>query len=319
MTGFFAVGLAEWREACTRGLNPAAAFLVLACGTGRDNQTTAWSANAVQEYAGISWVRAKPAIEQLEQAGLLQRTEKSTSSKPRYRLKISEEKIWLPKSIVMPVAGELSALGRIRQTQDVMTLRLFIELYYSQNLAADGGLSRSVYYLKYGKTAYCEHGQYVFVGFDSPIAWVSWSTEITKAHYVQVTKAEEKAGKNSAALFFKRIGTLRDLGLLEYSACLFESDDIDSEMLFPVNGPTSDERSVHEMAEATGERVLPDWRWGSNPHEYLIPLYRHQEKAELYGIFRLRYRPHTSLTSAWWATLKSKVDDAIQFFNRIGR
>lgn len=318
MNGFFAIGLAEWREACALGLNPAAAFLVLACGTGRDNQTTAWSANAVQEYAGISWVRAKPAIEQLEKAGLLLRAENSTTTKPRYKLRISDDRIWLPKSIVMPLAGEVPALARIRQVQDVMTLRLFVELYYSQNLAADGGLSRSIYYHRYEKSVFCEHGQYTVLGFDPKEGWVSWATEITKVHRIEVTKAEEKAGKSPAQDFFKRIGTLRDLGLLEYAACLFESDDETAEILFPVDGPTSIESAVHTMAEVAAARLLPEWRLAENPHQYLIPVYRHQEKAQLYGIYRLRHRPHTSLTGAWWSTLQERVERTLDAFKTMG-
>lgn len=319
MSGFFAVGLAEWRAACALGLNPAASFLVLACGTGRDNQTTAWSANAVQEYGGISWIRAKPAIEVLEKAGLLERAGKSTVSRPRYKLKISEEKIWLPKSIVVPLAGEMPVIARIRQAQDVMTLRLFVELYYSQNLAADGGLSRSVYYEKYKKTLYCERGNFMFLGFDSDTSWVSWSTEVTRAHQVSVSKQEQSKGKTSGEEFFRRIGTLRDLGLLELSACLFESESDEAEMLFPIDGPTEDEKAVGHIAEAAVNRVLPDWQVENNPHRYLIPVYRHQGKAELYGIFRLRHRPHTKMTGAWWATLQSKIDAAVEMINTIGR
>lgn len=320
MTGFFAIGLAEWREACALGLNPSVAFLVLACGTGRDNQTTAWSANAVQEYAGISWVRAKPAIEALEKAELLHRTEKSTKTKPRYKLRISDERIWLPKSIIMPLAGEIPPVERIRQTQDVMVLRLFVELYYAQNLAADGGLSRGVYYSTYQKTSYAEHGQTTFLGFDNlDSSTVAWDTDVTKAHLAQITKAEKEEGKNAGHLFFKRIRILRDLGLLEYSVCLFESSHSESEMLFPIDGPTADEKEVHNMAQAVAERILPDWKFENNPHEYLIPVYRHQEKAELYGIFRLRHRPHTTMTGAWWATLQDRINTALQTFENIGR
>jgi hypothetical protein len=119
--GFFAVGVEEWRQACELGLTEACSFLVLACGTGRDNRTTAWSANAVQTYAGISWVRAKPAIERISSVGLVQNVGKT--QKPRYKLKIGDEGIWLPKSIIMPLAGEMPALHRIRQAQDAQLER----------------------------------------------------------------------------------------------------------------------------------------------------------------------------------------------------
>jgi hypothetical protein len=315
MSDFFAIGAAEWREACALGINPAVSFLVLACGTGHDNQTSSWSANAVQTYGGISWIRAKPAIDALAEAGLIQIG--GTRTKPRYKLRISEDRIWLPKSIVIPLAGEIPALTRIRQVQDVMTLRLFIELYYSQNLAANGGLSRSVYFVGYKKTVYCEHGQYIFFGFDQENTYVAWETEITKAHRVEVSKAEQKEGKNPAQILFKRMATLCGLGLLEYSVCLFESDDKEAEYLYPVDGPTPDEKAVQGFAQAAAEAVLPEWQMQNNPHEYLVPVYRHQEKVEMFGIFRLRHRPHTSLTAAWWTNLQTRIDDAVKVFKTI--
>lgn len=316
MNGFFAVGLAEWREACSLGLNPAVAFLVLACGTGRDNETTSWSSTAVASHAGIAWVRAKPAIDQLINAGLA--TSSGPRTKPRYKLRISDEKIWLPKSIVLSLVNETPPLARIRQVQDVMILRLYIELYYSQNLAADGGLSRFVYFTAYKKTKYCENGAHTFFGFDAIGNQTTWKTDVTAVHHVTLSNAEIKAGRNNAEVFYQRIRTLLELGLLERSVCLFESADDEAEMLFPVDGPTDDEQGVHALAEEAAFRVLLDWQASNNPHEYLIPVLRHQEKAELFGIYRLRHRPHTRLTGAWWATMQDKIQVAREGFDRLG-
>jgi len=311
--GFFAVGLDEWRQACSLGINPACSFLVLACGTGRDNVTTAWSSNAVQTYAGISWTRAQPAIGQLIDAGLATNTSKT--KKPRYKLKIGTERIWLPKSIIMSAAGEMPALHRIRQVQDVMLLRLFVELYYSQNLAADGGLSRKVYYSQYSKSIYAESGPYLFMGFDNGSTWVSWDTEVTSIHRVEVSKEEEKEGKKPGHVFFKRMQTLFELGLLEYSVCIFESKEDDAEILFPISGPTEVEREMEAVSSTIAENLLQAWQVDTCPHKYLIPVARHQEKAEAFGIYRLRHRPHTSLTSAWWASIHNRVSQAKMLFS----
>jgi len=40
--GFFAVDRRAWARVCALGLNPAVAYLVVACGTGGDNRTTKW-------------------------------------------------------------------------------------------------------------------------------------------------------------------------------------------------------------------------------------------------------------------------------------
>lgn len=60
---FFALDRRIWAELCERGMNWPVAFLVLACGTGRDNRTTSWSAQALNKYAEIAWNRGKAAIE----------------------------------------------------------------------------------------------------------------------------------------------------------------------------------------------------------------------------------------------------------------
>ncbi|WP_417276131.1 hypothetical protein [Castellaniella sp.] len=304
--GFFAVGLDEWRVACDLGLTAACSFLVLACGTGRDNSTTSWAANAVQTYAGISWVRAKPAIDQLIGAALVQAVSKT--KKPRYKLKIGTERIWLPKSIIVPLGGEIPALHRIRQAQDVMLLRLFVELYYAQNLAADGGLSREVYCRQFEKTVFTESSEFVFLGFDAESNCVTWSTDVTAAHRVEVSEAERRDGKNEGHVFFKRIQTLRDMGLLEYSVCILESTDKDAEILFPVHGPEEWEREMMEVGQDLAEQLLPDWQVDRCPHKYLVPVFRHQEQAQAFGIYRLRHRPHTALTAAWYATMKERVE-----------
>lgn len=307
-TGFFAIGLAEWRQACEIGLNPAVALLVLACGTGRDNQTTSWSANAVQEYGGIRWERAKPAIEQLIKTGLVTMAETSTKARPRYKLKISEDRIWLPKNIVMPLAGEEPIVHRVRQTQDVMMLRLLVELYHAQNLAADGGISREVVCRKYQKKVCRDVGSMMYLGFDNAGEWVTWTTDVTKVH------AEK--GENRGGPFFQRIATLKDMGLIQEGAYLFESSSPDAEILFPVDGPEPEERGIHATAYEVVEANLQGGTALLEQHDYVIPVYRHQKSAELYGIFRMRFRAQTANTGAWYAVLKEKTGAAMEMFRR---
>ena len=52
------------------------------------------------------------------------------------------------------------------------------------------------------------------------------------------------------------------------------------------------------------------------PHKYLVPVFRHQEQAQAFGIYRLRHRPHTALTAAWYATMKGRVELMKSTFSR---
>jgi hypothetical protein len=69
---FFAIDRRSWAKACDCGMNEACAYQVLACGTGRDNRTTLWSCEAIHNYTGMAWSRAKDAIENLRRAQLVE-------------------------------------------------------------------------------------------------------------------------------------------------------------------------------------------------------------------------------------------------------
>ena len=84
---FFAVDSRIWAQLCGSGTtNEAVSYLVLAQGSGRDNRTTSWSATSLKTYAGISWERAKLAINSLISHGFVRLTEASTITRPRYEL-----------------------------------------------------------------------------------------------------------------------------------------------------------------------------------------------------------------------------------------
>ena len=142
--GFFAVDHRCWAEVCNVSMNAAVAYLVLARGSGPDNVQTTWSVQAIEKYTRISRPRANKAIAQLKETGLIVQTRDGT--KPKYEIqpwapkkgnratKTDPEWIWLPNRLVDGVANETPPIERVRQIQDVMALRLFIDLYYIQNL-----------------------------------------------------------------------------------------------------------------------------------------------------------------------------------------
>lgn len=55
------------------GMNAAVAYLVLACGTDRDNRITEWSVHAIEKYTGISRARAAAAVEKLISGKIIRR------------------------------------------------------------------------------------------------------------------------------------------------------------------------------------------------------------------------------------------------------
>jgi hypothetical protein len=232
--GFFHIDRRTWKILCSlRGpetINLATTYLTIACGTGRGNVVSKWSAQAAETYTGLHSSRAKTAICALIEASFLCRGDKWSRTRPVYELQFfdkvyeaarnralndassrsvidrvmkgkklspgelrqkarlsldgvlrsdgstydevdtrqdsNENLIWIPNSLVMgTVQGEASPVKRLRSSGDLWALRLLIDLYHSQNLSADGGISRLVLRRDYVRKRYGQRGRHVIWGF----------------------------------------------------------------------------------------------------------------------------------------------------------
>jgi len=167
---------------------------------------------------------------------------------------------WLPNELVTGAAGETPPIELIRQVQDVMTLRLFIDLYHAQNLREDGGISRKIIREKYERVKVGQQGPYDVWGFDSESIYVSWVGPAVCHRRDELTDAEKKAGKNPAVDFFRRMEQLVDLGLIEWVPHLFESDEPEAEIIHAVGiaGSDSLEGRIGFAADEAGRAMLND-------------------------------------------------------------
>src|SRR4029077_5219993 len=66
-------------------------------------------------------------------------------------------------------------------------------------------------------------------------------------------------------------------------------------------------RAAHEAGKALLTEGQYDWAVKNGIHQ-LVPVPRHIANVQLIGIARLRYRPHTRMTTAWWADLKASAE-----------
>jgi len=296
--GFFSVGQKTFIKACDMGMNPACALLAMACGTGKDNATTKWSAEAVANHIGVRWTTAKEAVTSLIDHHLVTpKTENRT--RPTYKIEKEGDSIWLPKALIEGAANEVAPVNRLRQTQDVMTLRLLVELYSAQNLREDGGISTKVMYQEYDRQRAGERGIHVVWDFAYKQEYVSWCG-VTKPHRRDKLTADEIAAeKNPGVDFFKRKSLLVSMGLLEWVPYVFDGPKGE-----PIHAMHSYglqiERDLFEAANGAGCRMVAD-SYKHRRHGFLVPVPAHVEQVQVIGIARLRYRPQTKLTSAWWA------------------
>ena len=139
---------------------------------------------------------------------------------------------------------------------------------------------------------------------------VTWTGPTVCHKREERTPQEKEKGKNSAVDYFRRQQQLVDLGLLEWVPCLIESDDPDAEIIhsYGMGGSTSLEDRLGASARHVAHTMLTDGqcRWADEQGLWLAPVLRHITNVQLTGIARLRYRPQTRKTEAWWADQQAK-------------
>lgn len=306
-SGFFAIEKSAFHSICGLGMNPAVAYLVICCGTGRSNQKSKWSVNAIEKYTSISRGRAKKAVQMLIDKGYISLAQSSTQKHPLYEVREGKSRgkldpqsvIWLPNGIIQSVAGEVPALERIRQTQEVMILRLFVDLYSSQNLLDDSGIAREVYQTTYERRKIAEFSIYDIYCFDRDVSNTHFNG-ITELHY------EDN-------LIFERMGILESLGLIQEVPHLLDSMNFDGEVIHAVD---DDINSASRNAALT---MLEHFKSDSEVFEadeadYLIPIPKHTPNASIIGIYQLRYKPRTKITASWYKEHAKRLKRALSAY-----
>ena len=295
---FFAIGKTQWAEACKLGMNAAIAFLVLARGAGGDNSTTSWGAEAVRKNTGIAWVRANDAIGILVKNRLVSQPPKKTG-RPSRKLSFPKDKeavLWLPNSLVDGVGGKSSPIERLRRSQNVAYLQSFVDLYGEHNLASEGGLPRALVWEKFSRTHVFDHGQFRFYGFSS-----GGSSCYSKGPLERFKAEKAPEGEYPSWAF---LHTIERLGLLEVVHYVAEGDSSDSELKHALIGDESADE-VKAALDGVIEKFEEGWqakKVESRCFDYVIPTPRDYAPPAVVGIYRLVFRPWTSLTAAWWAT-----------------
>jgi hypothetical protein len=135
------------------GLEAGLAYLVAARGTGGDQRTTKWGANAIESREILGRVAAGRALAQLEREGLM--TKPDGGKGRTYLRKLAEPvivgkdaegrpqrapSIWYPNVLVDGVNGGKSPLATIRETRNPDVLRLLLRCYEHCDLARHSGI-----------------------------------------------------------------------------------------------------------------------------------------------------------------------------------
>jgi hypothetical protein len=213
--------------------------------------------------------------------------------------------IWLTNAIVDGAGGETPPVELIRQTQNASALRLFIDLYKAQDLRAIGGVNwrpaSGGLRDKYIRTCFAERGQYLIWGFERENRQADW--QIVNPY---LTGQKDAAGYDMGwDVFWTAFGVLTSLGLVEMVPHLVESYSAEGESILSLGSTHKGEQEVSIAVSLAADTMLVDWqqkRLEMESFAHLVPLPKHIANVEMVGVARLRYLPHTELTTAWLKT-----------------
>ena len=232
------------------------------------------------------------------------------------------EHVWLPNTVVEGAADEVPPLALLRQMQDVRRLRLFVALYDSSDLPNDGGVSRHSLRQNHTLTKVSHRGASTIWGFGSGTS----TTSTGDLHMPFLTgKLNEERKDLGLTDFWASLTALEDCGLLEFIPHVFESDKPEAEMLhaYPVKDGACEpwERSVALAAHAAGVVCIAvgQQEWAVQQARHLLPVPSHIANLAVIGIARLRYRPQTRMTAAWFAKSKESSDAWQPIYEKIAR
>jgi hypothetical protein len=226
--------------------------------------------------------------------------------------------IWLPCSLVEVVKedGPLTPVEQIRQSNNIRALRLFIDLYHVHDLINGPGINwRPPYGLRfeYDRVQLGERGEFVVWGFKPRHQGVYRAAPFCEPH---LDHTQERPTKR----FFDALKVLTDLHLVTPVLYLVDSDSEHGEEMWPIPLEHGEEceRAVGLAAADLAFLMLGEGQvqWAVDQGlEAFCPVKRHVADVQGIGIYRLRHRPHTEATKAWFTDLQDQCAAAVRRFN----
>ena len=228
--------------------------------------------------------------------------------------------VWLPNALIDGAADEVPPVELIRQTRSLPALRLLVELYAAQFLPNFGGVPRELLKMVFERVKVGEQGPFVVWGFQSKhnLAGYDLYRPFLTGRF---TKRDDGTQHDEGmdASFWPAVNTLADLGLIEPVGMLLDGDDNEAEIIHPyaVRGGEPAEKELAGTANCAALAMVTDGQrdWAAQQgYGWLIPVRRHIANATLIEVYRLKYRPHTAATAAWYALMQQTTAQYVDHY-----
>lgn len=228
--------------------------------------------------------------------------------------------IWLPSNLVDSEGKSVTPVERIRQSQNITALRLFIELYHYHDLINEQGINwRTPHGLRfeYERVRLGQRGERVVWGFVPKHSSVWPSAPFCKPYYEPDNK------EKPVAKFWDALGILTSLHLIEPIPYLVDSDSEHGEVMWPVSLKEVGEDCEQAVGSAAAELARLMLTSGqlefadTKEVEFMSPALQHMGEVQAIGIYRLRYRPHTEATRIWLANLTEQCKGTLERFQEL--
>lgn len=294
---FFAVDAQTIEAACDQGPLQALAYLVMAAGSGRDQVTTGWSAEAVRRYTGMRWTRAKAAVDALMDVGLV--TQTKGKGRPRYKLTKPTSNVWLPVTLVTGVGTEDPPLARMRRLHDPNAVRVLVRLYAVNDVQEEAGIPVRVLRDVYTRERVAEYGNLTIWRFDCDTSYASPSEPL------------DGIDRDD---WWPILNNIQRTGLLYSVPWLFDADPAHGEPIHPVAGDEITDELV-EFLEQVAER-MPSVDHAAEIADVLVPVSRSIPDPAVVGVYQLRYLPRAGYTLAGLSDHKESTRRAVQMLRQ---
>ena len=272
------------------GVNTACHFITQCSGRSGLGKKTSWSKHAVHRYAGLSVRVAMKTEANLIEGGYVTKTR--GGKHPRFTLADSQADTiaWIPHSFVTgTLAEECSPLKLIRQTSSDDTLRLMLDLYWRQDIVNEGGFN--FIYRRFERSQkIAELGAFSIYAFDKTTQLIAEEDFIKP--YGDWSVAYE---------------TLLLTGLVYEVPYLFDSED--GLPLFPLINPYTEE-PLSDLETVAIESLPDQFAYIASNHDYCLMVPSHIKKPVLKSLLFPRYRQHTEMMKAGYATTQERVEAA---------